>query len=219
VSRSSPYLPAAISAISLIAFGFGIVFGTKVLESLASTGNPSQGFFLATVSCNVLCDVLITFGMVYTLFSNRTQVQRTNNVLNLLAIYAINCGILNLAFSTACITLLAVYRNALIYTPPSFIMIRLYFCAFMAILNSRNNLREALDGRESVVTTFTQLKARTGPTIPGGVQVTTESSTSTTVPRSLPPVKVSSDASFSDSVIAFDRGKYPTPPVPGVLPV
>jgi hypothetical protein len=219
LSRGSPYLPAAISAISLTAFGFGIVFGTKVLEAIHSPGNPSQGFFLALVSCNVLCDALITFGMVYTLLGNRTQVRRTNNVLNLLAIYAINCGVLTLVFSIASIILLAMYRNALIYTPSSFIMIRLYFCAFMAILNSRDDLRETLDGPESVVTTFTQLKARSGTPVPGGVQVTTETSTSTTVRGGLPPVKFSSETSFSDGVMAFEGGKHPVPPLHGVLPV
>ncbi|KAH9075022.1 hypothetical protein EDB83DRAFT_2312481 [Lactarius deliciosus] len=44
----------------------------------------------------VLCDVLITVGMVYYLMSHRTQFRRTNNVLNLLAIYFINCGTLHL---------------------------------------------------------------------------------------------------------------------------
>jgi hypothetical protein len=195
------------------------VFSAKDVESINTPGIPFQGFFLATLSCNILCDALITFGMVYTLLSNRAQVRRTNSVLNLLAIYTINCGILNLVFSIACVTLLAMYRNTLLYTPPSFIMIRLYFCAFMAILNSRDNLRSTLDGSQGVVATFTQLRARTGTPVPGGVQVTIETGTSTTVPGSLLPVKVTSDVSFSDTVLAFDREKYPVPPASVVLPV
>ncbi len=76
-----------------------------------------QELNIAILYCKVLCDVLITVGMVYYLLSNRTQVRRyvrvrtsqkrhysvytgslarTNNVLNLLAIYAVNCGTLNL---------------------------------------------------------------------------------------------------------------------------
>ncbi|KAH9027099.1 hypothetical protein EDB85DRAFT_143935 [Lactarius pseudohatsudake] len=61
-------------------------------------GSSFQGFSIAIFSCKVLCDVLITFGMVYYLLSNRTQVRRTNSVLNLLAIYAINCGTLNFPY-------------------------------------------------------------------------------------------------------------------------
>lgn len=215
LSGNSPYLPAAISAVSLTALGIGIAFCSKVLKHIHEPGNRFQEFSIATLSCKVLCDVLITVGMVYTLLSNRTQIRRTNTVLNLLAIYAINCGILNLVFAISCVALLAKYRNALIYAPSFFIMIRLYFCAFMSILNSRDNLRETLDGPDGV-TTLTQFKARAGTTVP---QDTTETSTNTAVVRGLPPVSVSYNTSFSESVIAFDREKYPVPPVAGVLTV
>ncbi|KAH9033555.1 hypothetical protein EDB85DRAFT_1951516 [Lactarius pseudohatsudake] len=71
--------------------------------------------------------------MVYTLLSNRTHVRRTNDVLNLLAIYAVNCGILHLMFAIACVVLFATYPNALIYTASFFIMVRLSLCAFMSM--------------------------------------------------------------------------------------
>jgi hypothetical protein len=65
------------------------------------------------------------------------------------------------------------------------------------------------------VTVLTQLETRPGATAPRGVQVTTEASTNAAI-----PVKVFSGASISDSVIAFDRQKYPVPPgIPGVLTV
>ncbi|KAI9430266.1 hypothetical protein BJY52DRAFT_1344017 [Lactarius psammicola] len=198
------------------------MFCTKLLIHLHEPGNRFQDFSVATLSCKVLCDVLITVGMVYTLLSNRTQVRRYNkSVLNLLAIYAINCGTLNLVFAISCVTLvlftftsrvilltitppmkLAKYRKTLVYVPSFFIMTRLYFCAFMAILNSRDNLREMLDRSECVVATLTQFKAHTGR--------------GTIVPCSLPPLP---DASFSDSVLAFDRETYPLHPVAGDLTV
>ncbi|KAH9160230.1 hypothetical protein EDB89DRAFT_924523 [Lactarius sanguifluus] len=204
------------SAVSLSSFAIGILFCAKVLEHIHEPGNRFQGLSMATLGCKVLCDVLITFGMVRTLLSNRTQVRRTNNVLNTLAIYSINCGALNLVFAISCVTLLAKYRTAFIYAPSFLITMRLYFCGFMSILNSRDSLREMLDGPEGIVT-FSQLNARTGSTVPCGVQVTTETCTNAGVPKSLPPV--SSDTSISDSVIAFNREKYPVPPVPGVLTV
>lgn len=218
LNRGSPYLPAAISVISLAAFAIGLVYGVKVLEYIRD-GHSFKDFvlFISTLSCDVMCDVLITFGMVYTLLSNRTQVRRTNNVLRLLAIYAINCGALNLVTGIICTILYAKYRDTLLYTPPSLIMTRLYCCAFMAILNSRDNLREALDEQGGVVSTLSHFKARTGISAPGGVQVMTESSTNADVPKSLSPAKRSSDGSsdrsYSDIVIAFDKEKYPIPPV------
>jgi len=142
------------------------VFCAKVLRHIHEPGSHFQDFFIATVACKVLCDVLITVGMVHTLLSSRTQVPRTDNVLKLLAIYAINCGTLNLVFTIACVILLAKYRDALIYAPSFFIMIRLYSCAFMSILNSRDNLRETLDGPEGVDVMLPEFKARTITPVP-----------------------------------------------------
>ncbi|KAH9027102.1 hypothetical protein EDB85DRAFT_145589 [Lactarius pseudohatsudake] len=211
----SPFLPAAISVVSLTSLGIGVEYSVKVLKHIHDPGIHFQGLSIAALSCKVLCDVFITSGMVYYLLSNRTQVRRTNNVLNLLAIYSVNCGTLHLAFAISSVTLLAKYRDALIYAPSLFIMFRLSLCAFMAILNSRDNLRERLDGQDGVVTTLTQLKARTGQgtMVPCGTQDTTETSTSTAVPKGLPPHSVYSDTSFSASVIAFDRERYAVPPV------
>ncbi|KAH8997127.1 hypothetical protein EDB86DRAFT_927607 [Lactarius hatsudake] len=162
-----PYLPIAISVSSLAEVAIGAVYSIHVLVIVALFFSFSQvlhiafntqavasfrnGSFTATLSCKVLCDVLITVGMVYTLLRNRTQVRRTNDVLNLLAIYAINCGILHLMFAIACVVLFATYPNALIYTASFFIMVRLSLCAFMSILNSRDHLRETLDGPGGVV--------------------------------------------------------------------
>jgi len=212
-------MPTAISAVSLTSFGIGILYSAKILKHIHMPGVHFPGFAFATLSCKVACDLLITVGMVFTLLNNRTQVRRTNNVLNLLAIYAINCGILNLVFAISCLILLGTFRSALLYVPSFFIMIRLYFCAFMSILNSRDYLRETLDGPEGVVTTLTQLKARMGTTVPCTVRVTTETCTNTAIPKVLPPVKVSpdSDGSFTDSAVALNREKYPVSPTPSVF--
>jgi len=222
LSKGSPYLPAAISTISLTGFVTGIVFGVKGLEHVLLISKTFRFLFVATQSCEVLCDLLITFGMVYALLSNHTLVRRTNNVLNMLSIYTVNCGILNLAFSIPSIILLSKYPLDFTYAPTSFIMVRLYFCAFMAILNTRDNLREMLDGPDVVVATFTNLKAFTPPgsSVQCGVQVTTEpfTITSTGDPKSLPPVQISSYTSFLNGVMAPDRETYslPVPPVPPV---
>ncbi|KAH8981712.1 hypothetical protein EDB92DRAFT_1952867 [Lactarius akahatsu] len=222
----SPYLPIAISVSSLTELGIGT--GTPfpsllflylwIAEALSSSflliafstymmaASFGDGSFTATLSCKVLCDVLITVGMVYTLLNNRTHVRSTNNVLKLLTIYTINCGILHLVFAITCVILFARYPNALIYTAPFFIMVRLSLCAF--ILNSRDHLRETLEGPEgAVVVTLTQ----TSTTIPSGARdTTTEANPNTTaaVPKYLPQVLVSPDTPFADSVVPFDRDKY-----------
>ncbi|KAF8266412.1 hypothetical protein EI94DRAFT_1733129 [Lactarius quietus] len=219
LSKGSPYLPVLISVISLTGFVTGIVFGVIGLEEVYVVSKGFRALFIATGSSNILCDVLITLGMVYTLWSNHTLVRRTNTVLNLLTIYTVNCGILNLAFFVPSMILLYVYPDELIFTPTSFIMVRLYFCSFMSILNTRDNLREMLDGPDVVVASFTQLRACSPPgtSVSHGVQVTTESITDTGLPslKSLPQVQVSSYTSFFNGVMALGGENYP-PPVPPV---
>ncbi|KAH8997075.1 hypothetical protein EDB86DRAFT_922643 [Lactarius hatsudake] len=199
----SPYLPASISVVSLIGLGFGTAYSTEVLQHTHDLDRSFE-FSISSLAFKVLCDVLITVGMVYYLLSNRTQVQRINNVLNLLAIYSINCGTLHLVFSISCVTLIATSRDTLIYIPSLFIMVRLSLCAFMATLNSRDYLRETLDGPEGVVT-LTQLKVRTVTTVPWGAQDTAEAANKA-IPKSRPPLFVPSDTSSSDSVTAFEKG-------------
>ncbi|KAH9029154.1 hypothetical protein EDB85DRAFT_2147463 [Lactarius pseudohatsudake] len=162
-----------------------IAFSTyRMAASFENVYSSFDGSFTATLSCKVFCDVLITVGMTYTLMSNRTHVRRTNDVLNTLAIYAINCGSLHLVFAITSLILVpfhffappsrttfdspsrtkfARFPNTLIYTTPSFVMVRLSLCAFMAILNSRDHLRETLDRPDGVVVvSLTQTSGR-GP--------------------------------------------------------
>ncbi|KAH8995889.1 hypothetical protein EDB86DRAFT_1071014 [Lactarius hatsudake] len=196
LSGGSPYLPAAIvrscnlfgagthsheqSVTSLTEFSVGIVYSAKILMHIHDPYSGSfKGFFIATLTPKVVCDIFVTSGMVYYLLSNRSQVRRTNNVLNLLAIYSINCGILHLVSAIVCLTLFAKYPDTLIYAPFLFITFRLSLCAFIAILNSRDYLRETLDGPGGVVTTFTQPEFRTGTTVPWGAQGTMKPSTIT----------------------------------------
>lgn len=84
-------------------------------------------------------------------------------------------------------------------------------------INSRDNLRETLDGHEGVVVaTLTQFSAPAGTALPSETQDATDTSTKAAVPKNRPPASVFSDMSFSDSVITFDRKRYPVSPVPGV---
>ncbi|KAN0130233.1 hypothetical protein V8E53_011990 [Lactarius tabidus] len=219
LSGRSPYLPATISVISLTAFGMGMMLSVKGLEHIKLHVAHFRNIYTATMSCLALCDVLITIGMVYTVLRNRVPFpsRSTNNVLNLLAIYAINYGTLNLVFTLSDIILLVVCQNTLIYLVPAFIVVRLYFCSFMAILNTRDNLRATLDRQEIVLGTIPTF---TVSDTPGtcGVQVTTESRSNAAVSKTLPPIQVASYGytSFSGSTV-WDGEKYPVSPVPAIL--
>jgi hypothetical protein len=130
---------------------------------------------------------------------------------------------------------LVVYQDTFIYLVPAFIVIRLYFCAFMAMyvfftchffaiflipafypsLNTRDNLRATLDRQEIVLGTIPRFRVSDTPGT-CGVPVTAELSSNAAVSKILPPIQVSSYASSSGS-IALDREKYPVSPVPASL--
>ncbi|KAI0297483.1 hypothetical protein B0F90DRAFT_886832 [Multifurca ochricompacta] len=78
----------------------------------------------------VLCDLVITTSMVYYLLVRYAKVMH---------------GALTLIFAVSCLVTFARLSRTLIYAPFFFILVRLYSCAFMAILNSRHHLRTTLD--------------------------------------------------------------------------
>ncbi|KAH9053224.1 hypothetical protein EDB87DRAFT_274801 [Lactarius vividus] len=96
------------------------------------------------------------------------------------------------------------------YIPSLFIMIRLSLCAFMSILNSRDTLRETLVRREDAM-----VKSQ-GHIVPCGTQDPTEIGTNNTGVLKGLPLSDFSDQSFSDSVIAFNRDKYPGSSIDGM---
>ena len=131
-------------------------------------------------------------------------------------------------------TKLVAHRDAFTYLVPSFIVIQLYFCAFMAMyvfltfrffvilflacypsLNSRDNLRATLDRQEIALGTIPKISI-SDTVLTCGVRVTTETSSNTAVSKTLPQVQDSSHLSYSSS-IAFDREKYPVSPEPIIL--
>ncbi|KAH9012808.1 hypothetical protein EDB85DRAFT_2296552 [Lactarius pseudohatsudake] len=102
---------------------------------------------IAGLSMQVACDLTITTSMVYYLLSrHETVVKRANlAITTVLALYCINSGALTLVFTITCFATFVRFTHTLIYAPFFFILVRLYACAFMAILNSRSRLRTALN--------------------------------------------------------------------------
>ncbi|KAI0258265.1 hypothetical protein BC834DRAFT_944601 [Gloeopeniophorella convolvens] len=104
LNGGSLYLPAAISSVSLAAFGVGTVFCVELFEHPGDPESHYKRFSITTMACKTLCDVLITIGMLSALSGKHSQLRRTNGVLNLMAIYAINCGTANLVLAILCLS-------------------------------------------------------------------------------------------------------------------
>ncbi|KAI0259024.1 hypothetical protein BC834DRAFT_908248 [Gloeopeniophorella convolvens] len=90
--------------------------------------------------------------MVHYLFSNRGRIQQTNSAISTLTFYSVNCGALNIVCTAAAIACLVQLPQALIWTLFFVCQSKLYFCSFMAILNSREYIRELLHDPGSLMT-------------------------------------------------------------------
>ncbi|KAH9982030.1 hypothetical protein BGW80DRAFT_1261096 [Lactifluus volemus] len=81
--------------------------------------------------------------MVYYLLTRDSKIKRhrsSTSPTTILAVYCINSGFLSLVFATICLVTAICYPCTLIYAPFWFILVRLYSCSFMAMLNSRDHL-------------------------------------------------------------------------------
>ncbi|KAH9081754.1 hypothetical protein EDB83DRAFT_577812 [Lactarius deliciosus] len=148
LSLGQIYAPAFIVVLSLAELGLGIVYLVRCFQypyfDQAKLQIPT---LTAGLSMQVACDLTITTSMVYYLLSrHETVVKRANLATTaVLALYCINTGALTLVFAITCLATFVRFTHTLIYAPFFFALVRLYACAFMAILNSRSRLRTSLN--------------------------------------------------------------------------
>lgn len=153
------YVPLVICLISTAEFGFTVVFVAKSFEAGSFAKNDgSVPFGTSVLAPEVICGLVITTSMVYYILQQRTVKKNgANHVLNLVILYVVNSGGLILFFAITCLITYASYPNTLIYAPFFFILVRLYPCSFMTILNSRVHIRSRLRrGGENTTITITQ---------------------------------------------------------------
>ncbi|KAH9172824.1 hypothetical protein EDB89DRAFT_839009 [Lactarius sanguifluus] len=162
LSKGSLYMPVVIIVLSLTAFSFGQFF----CISLATTPNETEAhsklrFFIASVAMQVACDMIITTSMVCYLLNTRTNIPRTDSILNTLALYAISCGTLTAISAIACLITVSIYQHNWIYLPFYILQVRLYSCSFMSVLNSRSHIRRKFMGSNGGAITLSQLQSDT----------------------------------------------------------
>ncbi|KAI0247792.1 hypothetical protein BJV78DRAFT_892490 [Lactifluus subvellereus] len=162
--RRNIRVPLAICVISTTEFAFSIVFAVKSLQNgFYADNTPSIPYGATVLGLEVVCGVFITVSMVYYILQQRSGIKRNNQVLNLVILYIINSGALNLVFATACLVTYLIFPKTLIYAPFFFILIRLYPCSFLTILNSRVNVRSRLgggDGRTFITVSHEEVNDR-----------------------------------------------------------
>ncbi|KAI0258256.1 hypothetical protein BC834DRAFT_101230 [Gloeopeniophorella convolvens] len=173
LSMGKIYMPALIVVISYAELTLGIVYLVQCFRfPLYTQATVQVPISISGLSMEVACDVVITASMVYYLLTSRTKVKRTHSALTTLAVYSVNSGALTLVFAISCLSTFARYSRTLIYAPFFFVLVRLYTCAFMAILNSRDHIRTTLDAGHGTMVTISQFTPAPRPSKSGTASVT-----------------------------------------------
>lgn len=153
LSMRQVHIPAFIFILSLAELALGIVYLVHCFQypyfTQAKIQIPNS---TAGLSIQVACDLTITVSMVYYLLTRHDTIAKRANlaITAVLALYCINSGALTLVFAIACLATFVRYSHTLIYAPFFFVLVRLYACAFMAVLNSRDRLRTSLEADAQV---------------------------------------------------------------------
>ncbi|TDL19113.1 hypothetical protein BD410DRAFT_900448 [Rickenella mellea] len=142
LSKNKP-LTAVLLVLTAIHFSLGIYFTVQsfVLKSFAQyirlVWVPSVGVGSAAVA-----DIIIAVSMVYFLRKSRTGFARTDTLIATLMMYSINTGLLTSIVATVSVILYGTMPNNLIWIFAYWVLGKLYINSFLAMLNSRESLRE-----------------------------------------------------------------------------
>ncbi|KAH8977198.1 hypothetical protein EDB92DRAFT_842595 [Lactarius akahatsu] len=148
LSLGQIHVPAFIVILSLAELGLGIVYLVHGFQyPYFDQANVQIPNLIAGFSIQVACDLTITANLSYVLSDCRpTCPSRANfTITTVLVLYCISSGALTLVFAIACLATIVRFTYTLIYVLLFFVLVRLYACAFMAVLNSRSRLRTSLN--------------------------------------------------------------------------
>ncbi|KAJ7649471.1 hypothetical protein DFH06DRAFT_1193256 [Mycena polygramma] len=146
LSHKSPWMSVLIVLTSLGALVCTVIYTWKasIIEKFDNNAEVTP-WSTSSLSLEVTCDALITIGMVLNLWRGRTEFSKTNRALHILITYTINTGALTTVFAVLTLVFWLASKTTLIYAFFFFILVRLYGCSFMSILNSRDYVRKQLN--------------------------------------------------------------------------
>ncbi|KAH9929408.1 uncharacterized protein B0H18DRAFT_997092 [Fomitopsis serialis] len=141
-------IPGAICVLALFQLASLIAYTIIGFEDhyVGSMKNGARATIGCGLSANIACDLVIAAANIYFLEIRRTLSQRSNKAIKILIIYTFNTYILVTVFAIVClITWLTC--PGLIFGAVEFILVRLYPCSLLCLLNSRESIRRALEGQ------------------------------------------------------------------------
>jgi len=144
----NPYIIGLIAITSASAFGGGFAFAIEAFihKTFANFSHISYLLYIALGSA-VAADILIASSLCLSLSRSRTGFKRTDSIVTILILYAVNSSVLTTLCSAACLITYTVW-------PKQFTFIGIYVCLSNLFLNS---LLAMLNGRQSLKRRFNGL--------------------------------------------------------------
>jgi len=147
MTRRSKVLVACIATTSLTAFAMGSAFASRAF-SVKTFANFAKISYLmySALGSGVAADILIAGSLCISLSRSRTGFKKTDTLVNLLIMYAINTGLLTTVCFAACFITYAIWPNEFTFVGIYFTLPKLYLNSLLATLNSREALAEKISG-------------------------------------------------------------------------
>ncbi|KAL1950770.1 hypothetical protein VTO73DRAFT_5894 [Trametes versicolor] len=181
-------ITGVILVLAALHFGLGVVFTAQSFI----LGRFSKFKSLTWVTCLGLgaaaaADILIAGAMCYYLYRKRTGLKKTDSLVTTLMLYSINTGLATSIIGTISVISFGAMPTNFVWLGFFWIMGKCYVNSFLALLNSRDRLREKVTkagvqlnhvghGR-SFQQSFSASNTPKSPTLTGGVAVQIETIT------------------------------------------
>ncbi|KAH9895981.1 hypothetical protein C8Q73DRAFT_789768 [Cubamyces lactineus] len=131
-------LGQALLLIGEFGFSTAVTINTFLHPSLHTSDQAWMNS--AGVGMAVLADTILTAALIFSLHRSRTGIQRTDSIIDLLIMYAINTGLVTGIMNMLSFVFALAMPHNLIYAGIVIVATKLYANSMMAVLNSRRSL-------------------------------------------------------------------------------
>ncbi|KAH9850400.1 hypothetical protein C2E23DRAFT_887305 [Lenzites betulinus] len=121
-------------------FGFATAVTVDTFLQPTLHNNNQAWMNSAGVGMAVLADSILTAALIFSLHRSRTGIRRTDSIIDLLIMYAINTGLVTGVTNLLSLVFALAMPNNLLYAGIVIVATKLYANSMMAVLNSRRSL-------------------------------------------------------------------------------
>ncbi|RDX42354.1 hypothetical protein OH76DRAFT_108400 [Lentinus brumalis] len=121
----------------------------------------SSWLISTSLGTRVVCDIVITGAMIYQLRISRTGFRKTDSILDLLILFAINTGLLTSVVNLASVITAVLWPDALVYCGIYIVSSKLYSISVLTVLNSRRSRnKHSAENNKEQDTTWMEMSDR-----------------------------------------------------------